>query len=1010
MLQSIYPHNVSGRDAITLVPFSGIQFVDFGFDETNVRLSIPFWEEETNGPQDGADAEGSEAGASRTDDGVTAWYQLHRLEKDKSDGALFVPETHTVPDPSEIYSENLNLVLEMFLGHWVPVPIFRELEPGPGGQRRLDPGPTNWARARIVKLESPDEHGNSHRLILAFDTTLAERSDIRGYASPTIEDSGREDTFHLADGFEWISWFTSRRWMRDWLLRLDRMRHQARFPNRPMPERPSNPCRPFARYVAFVELINTAIAPPPLKLLDSLAKTNSQTSPSRTSIPVDLVLDIGNSRTCGVLIEDHPGSDGFDLSQSYPLELRDLAQPQHIYSDPFESRVEFSRADFGFAELNRFAGRGTAFGWGSLVRVGPEASRLAGSSVGSDGSTGMSSPKRYLWDTEERQMPWRFNGVSSETGAVEPIVSGPMMQYLTEAGLVRSTLRRRERRAGTPLFSRSSLFTLMLTEILQQALQQINSPASRIARRRPHEPRRLARVVMSLPPATPLPEIRIMRERARAAVALVWDMLKEEAADIDLPPRPEIDPKWDEASATQLVYLFSEIRHKFKGDMQTFFRLMGRQRDGIGESLRVASIDIGGGTSDLIVTTYTHEGGRAIIPNQEFRESFRLAGDDILQAVVERQVVSSIQQRLERDGLRASGPLLAGLFTGDRAGLSEHQRHKRRQFVTECLVPIGLALMHRTEEAGLGRDIPLAAMTWDEVFNDGLAPSDAVLSYLDDPISKTLGRKWSIRNTSFDFDIQALTNTIWGTMSNVLTLFAEAIHGLQCDVLLLSGRPSRLPAIQGLMLAQNAVPVDRVVTMHHYPAGPWYPFRDGLGRITDPKTTAVVGAALCELAGGQIQRFRVDSSRMTMRSTARYIGEMEQSGYIKNERLFFSDLDLDDPNPQPLSHNFQMHAPMEIGFRQLGIERWPATLLYRLAPSDRRAFQMHPTPWNCTIERGSIDLDAEDGEEQKEIFEISPEVTDRSGDPLTGVRVELKMQTLQSEQGYWLDTGILRLG
>ena len=40
------------------------------------------------------------------------------------------------------------------------------------------------------------------------------------------------------------------------------------------------------------------------------------------AIKVDMVLDVGNSRTCGILIEEHPQeSDG--MKKRYELELRD---------------------------------------------------------------------------------------------------------------------------------------------------------------------------------------------------------------------------------------------------------------------------------------------------------------------------------------------------------------------------------------------------------------------------------------------------------------------------------------------------------------------------------------------------------------------------------------------------------------------------------------------------------------------------------------------------------------
>jgi hypothetical protein len=41
----------------------------------------------------------------------------------------------------------------------------------------------------------------------------------------------------------------------------------------------------------------------------------------------------------------------------------------------------------------------------------------------------------------------------------------------------------------------------------------------------------------------------------------------------------------------------------------------------------VASIDIGGGTTDLMICTYSAEAGQEIEPHQNFREGFRIAGD-----------------------------------------------------------------------------------------------------------------------------------------------------------------------------------------------------------------------------------------------------------------------------------------------------------------------------------------------------------------------------------------------
>ena len=75
-------------------------------------------------------------------------------------------------------------------------------------------------------------------------------------------------------------------------------------------------------------------------------------------------------------------------------------------------------------------------------------------------------------------------------------------------------------------------------------------------------------------------------------------------------------------------------------------------REGYGElpCLRLASIDIGGGTTDLIITTYQLEGGTAVKPVQEFREGFNIAGDDVLCGLIERNVLPALLDAIRHSG------------------------------------------------------------------------------------------------------------------------------------------------------------------------------------------------------------------------------------------------------------------------------------------------------------------------------------------------------------------------
>src|SRR6202007_3407797 len=113
---------------------------------------------------------------------------------------------------------------------------------------------------------------------------------------------------------------------------------------------------------AFLGLLPQAGPLPPIKLVGDAER------PGRGAIEVDMVLDVGNSRTCGLLIEA-AGELGVNLNDSYELSLRDLSHPEVVHTKPFESRVEFAQAWFGKNHLARLGGGAAAFVWPTITRV-----------------------------------------------------------------------------------------------------------------------------------------------------------------------------------------------------------------------------------------------------------------------------------------------------------------------------------------------------------------------------------------------------------------------------------------------------------------------------------------------------------------------------------------------------------------------------------------------------------------------------------------------------------------
>jgi hypothetical protein len=264
----------------------------------------------------------------------------------------------------------------------------------------------------------------------------------------------------------------------------------------------------------------------------------------------------------------------------------------------------------------------------------------------------------------------------------------------------------------------------------------------------------------------------------------------------------------------------------------------------------------------------------------------------------------------------------------------------------------------------------------------------------------------------------AVDAVVQAALGPTIADLCEVVHAFDCDWLLLSGRPSRLRAVADMVLAKMPVPPHRIVGMHRYAAGSWYPFRDAAGRVDDPKTTAAVGAMLCAVAEGRLEGFLMRTSRLAMRSTARYLGRMEISGQILRRNVLLEDPDREPPKgpgvgteaaagaPPEVKFGMEFRAPVFLGYRQLDLERWPASRLYILEYANPDNVPRLKLPLRLSIRRSDIGPERADAEELREDFAVD-EITDAEGDPQHRSVVRLRLQTEQSEAGYWRDTGAL---
>lgn len=1032
------------REDITLVPFSGIQMLDFGFDLASLDMRPLRFIERITGQQG--------------DEDILTLFPL--TGDDDRDAEVL--DNHR--DDDDEYSIRPAAALEPFLDKWVPIPFLRlKSQRGPAGELQYDPGPSSWARMRVVELAEPDAAtGHSHRVQIALDTALMAQQPSPTYVAPELPDAEKARDFKLASDPNDMRWFLRRpetdeagnmldhqRWVSDWLHELFLTFKRAERPGRRFSEG-SLPHRfeHWARYLTYLQLIEKAAKPPRVRFVNTVSERDAV-----TPVNVDLVLDVGNSRTCGILIEQFPDESRVDLARSYPLEIRDLSQPEFHYSGLFPSRVECADLRFGDDRYASRSGRRNAFLWPSFVRIGPEALRLVQGEEGTETVSGLSSPKRYLWDSAAVQQDWRFHNHMDPNNLPKAVRSA--MRHLNEAGDVMKQVRYEEEQrlrargktpstpAIRPRFSRSSLFGFMMAEIIAHALIQINDPASRARRAQSDLPRRLNRIILSLPTATPVKEQAIIRSRTLGALSLIWQQMGLDNVPKPYSSKPEVMVDWDEASCTQLVYLYSELTQKFDGRIDTFLSLKGQTRPapGGGEepSLRLASIDVGGGTTDLMITTYRGEANRVLHPEQTFREGFRVAGDDLVQRVVSTIVIPRIQESIEAAGGSYVAEKLRELFGGDIGGQDQQAVQRRRQFSLRVLVPLAEAILAHceTSEEFDSFDLPVARILGlpepSEPPEDATAdapdapdtpdaPAEAVtqispdiLSYVEDAAAALGAPGWKLADLvlhSSREDVDAISREIF---QRVLGNMCEVIDHLGVDVVLLTGRPSRLPAIRSIVEEMLVVPPHRLISMHQYKTGRWYPFRDPVTqKIGDPKSTVAVGGMLIALSENRIPNFKVTTGAFQMRSTARFVGEMDINGQIPDARVLFSDLDLDSRSPGSDSAVVNLYSPVYIGSRQLPLERWTTTPLYRLDFADTGS-ATRPLP--IRVELRKTDFDDSDGdssedklrrESMREAFEID-QIEDGEGGAMKKSEVVLKLHTLGFKDEYWIDTGVFQV-
>ncbi|ECW6854179.1 virulence factor SrfB, partial [Salmonella enterica subsp. enterica serovar Typhimurium] len=543
----------------------------------------------------------------------------------------------------------------------------------------------------------------------------------------------------------------------------------------------------------------------------------------------------------------------------------------------------------------------------------------------------------------------------------------------------------------------------------------------------------LRTLILTLPSAMPKQEREIFRQRMFEALALVWKAMGWHPQDEDFTtpkqreksvvPVPEIQMEWDEASCGQLVWLYNEAISHYAGRTESFFNALARPdrqpEPGVvpGRALRVASIDIGGGTTDMAIVHYQLDDGVGanvkITPHLLFREGFKVAGDDLLLDIIQRCVLPSLQTALQRAGVTDAAALLATLF-GD-SGRIDTQAILRQQTALQLFMPLGHAVLSAWEQSDIND--PFAGLH--ATFGDLLIrrPTSNVMNYIQQAIDHALpsgSPTFDIFNVPLQIQFSQLQESLLAgqfTLTTPLHAVCEAISHYHCDILLVTGRPTCLPGVQALIRHLQPVPVNRIVWMDKYQVHEWYPFSQQ-GRIGNPKSTAAVGAMLCSLALDlRLPRFNFKAADIGAYSTVRYLGVLDNTvNTLRDENIWYHEIDLDKPGATLDARlHFPLRGNVTLGFRQLANSRWPATPLYCLSINSA---ELAKTIAGDGVLNVRLKLRGSSKDSAPELFILS-DAWLQDGTPVAADALTLKLNTLadrrHSGSHYWIDSGSVYL-
>jgi len=955
----------------------------------------------------------------RMEDGEFKPYKWEEIKNDFiSEGNQLITPMETDAGESDCFQMSLGRCRwEKFENQWLPFPFFTL-----GSNGRTEFAPTNWCRCKLIP-EATNGNIKSYSILLAFDTrTKYESEDYEEQdlmETPVFASNfDRSKDFALCNNeFSLVDFCSKAPYNCDWVDgSILKLFHNVKSMDELNIKKPK--LNYLAQYIFILKYIQQ------LKVLPTVTLF---TDKNVAFGDVDLLIDMGNSRTCAVLFDNH------DFTKVQPLGLHNLSNPVekgkiNLYNEPFDMRLAFREADFGVETLKG----STQFVFPSLVRLGVEANELIHKAVnlntGVEKITTFSSPKRYLWDNKPQQKDWEFLTLKGEINKNNLVQIKGISEQLNSDG----SLNVSGEGVIEKFYSRKALMTFAFLEILAQSKMQINSYEFRHKWGEENKPRRIGRIIVTCPTAMSRIEQIALRKCAEDAAIILERFYSgesyKEVDEKDVRKSIQVIPSvknlsnnderkewiYDEATCSQFVFLYAELTQRYRNNSKEYFDFYGKVRLDLGnydkKSITIGSVDIGAGTTDLMIAAYKYDeaGQCTLTPTPLFWESFYIAGDDLLKNLIRKLVIDGehavIPDHLRKTTQSDIAQLILDYFGKDNARQSVTDRQIRSEFNMQVSVPV---VTHYLELLSDNK-IEKATLNFEDIFSKN-KPTERVAEHF----LKHFG--FSIKDLQWHYNKVIISKIIESTFDTLVGKISTVLSYYGCDIVLLSGRPTSLKPLSDLFFKYYAVSPNRLITLNNYRIGTWYPFHDGKGYFTDSKSIVAVGAMIGNYAStrGSLNGFALDLSELIkeMKPTTEYFAKSENDKSFITPEINNAIIDVSQ-------------LPLRFWARQLDSIKYPTRPFYMLDfnedkikekikdklglnSSDKKQINDSTvseleklrtlSPFKFRIVRESYNDD-------KESLKIES-VEDRNQNELPVSYFLLQVQSMSECDNYWLDSG-----